>query len=156
MLDFLDRDIPDEARFSLLKKVFLTAATEDVSTRDAALADRLRDRLVRFEDLAKLETSELQALFRRVPMPAVAPLLLAEPQVLMQIVTKLPQGLAQRLTQEVDLSRPLTPERARNESRRVIQALKTLAAEGWIVLRKKKPAEPPAAPAPAAPAPEGG
>jgi len=37
MLDFLDRDSPDELRFTFLKRIFLTAATEKISTRDSFL-----------------------------------------------------------------------------------------------------------------------
>lgn len=37
MLDFLDRDSPDEIRFAFLKKIFLTAATESVSNSDSLL-----------------------------------------------------------------------------------------------------------------------
>ena len=37
MLDFLDRDSPDETRFAVLKKILLTAATEEISTRESVL-----------------------------------------------------------------------------------------------------------------------
>ena len=37
LLDFLDNDIPDQTRFSLLKKIFITAATERVSDRNSLL-----------------------------------------------------------------------------------------------------------------------
>jgi hypothetical protein len=37
MLDFLDKDSPDERRFSILKAIFLGAATEEQSTRDSVL-----------------------------------------------------------------------------------------------------------------------
>jgi len=37
MLDFLDKDSPDEIRFSFLKKIFLTAATETISDRESVL-----------------------------------------------------------------------------------------------------------------------
>jgi hypothetical protein len=37
MLDFLDKDTPDETRFSFLKKILLTAATETVSDRHTVL-----------------------------------------------------------------------------------------------------------------------
>ncbi len=37
LLDFLDKDSPDEVRFTVLKKIFLTAATETASTRDSLL-----------------------------------------------------------------------------------------------------------------------
>jgi len=37
MLDFLDKDTPDDLRFTFLKKIFLTAATEKISKRDSFL-----------------------------------------------------------------------------------------------------------------------
>jgi len=37
LLDFLDQDAPDEVRFTLLKKIFLTTATETVSDRNSVL-----------------------------------------------------------------------------------------------------------------------
>lgn len=37
LLDFLDQDSPDEIRFTVLKKIFLTAATEAISDRNSAL-----------------------------------------------------------------------------------------------------------------------
>jgi hypothetical protein len=37
MLDFLDSDKPDEARFSFMKKIFLMASTESVYDRDSVL-----------------------------------------------------------------------------------------------------------------------
>ena len=37
LLDFLDDDSPDEIRFSVLKKIFLTAATESISSRESIL-----------------------------------------------------------------------------------------------------------------------
>jgi len=37
LLDFLDKDLPDEITFSLLKKIFLVAATEKVSDRESLL-----------------------------------------------------------------------------------------------------------------------
>lgn len=37
MLDFLDRDSPDAPRFSMLKAIFLGAATESMSSRDSVL-----------------------------------------------------------------------------------------------------------------------
>nr|NQU90302.1 hypothetical protein [Bacteroidota bacterium] len=37
LLDFLDNNIPDERRFSVLKKIFLTAATEKITEKDSLL-----------------------------------------------------------------------------------------------------------------------
>jgi len=37
LLDCLDKDSPDKVRFNVLKKIFLTAATEQLSTRESVL-----------------------------------------------------------------------------------------------------------------------
>jgi hypothetical protein len=37
LLDFLDKDSPDEVRFKILKQIFLVAASEEVSDRDSFL-----------------------------------------------------------------------------------------------------------------------
>lgn len=37
LLEFLDKDLPDEIRFSVLKKIFLVAATEKVTDRESLL-----------------------------------------------------------------------------------------------------------------------
>jgi hypothetical protein len=37
LLDFLENDLPDEKRFTILKKVFLVAASEEESTRESLL-----------------------------------------------------------------------------------------------------------------------
>jgi hypothetical protein len=37
ILDFLDKEMPDEKRFSILKKIFLVAAMEKASSRDSLL-----------------------------------------------------------------------------------------------------------------------
>ena len=37
MLDFLDRDVPDHLRFTVLKKIFLAAASEEKLKRDSVL-----------------------------------------------------------------------------------------------------------------------
>ena len=41
MLSFLDSDIPDEKRFSLLKKIFLVTASEEITSRDDVLPQQL-------------------------------------------------------------------------------------------------------------------
>lgn len=40
LLDFLDNDISDQTRFSLLKRIFITAATERVSDRNSLLPNQ--------------------------------------------------------------------------------------------------------------------
>jgi hypothetical protein len=40
LLDFLDNDSPDEVRFDVLKKIFLVAASEDVTDRDSLLPNQ--------------------------------------------------------------------------------------------------------------------
>jgi len=37
LLDFLDGDVPDQTRFTVLKQIFFTAASETISNRDSAI-----------------------------------------------------------------------------------------------------------------------
>jgi actin-related protein len=41
MLDFLDKDSPDQLRFDFLKKLFLSAASEEVSSRESYLPQQI-------------------------------------------------------------------------------------------------------------------
>ncbi len=63
ILDFLDRDSPDELRFRMLKAIFLGAATETSSSRDSVLPQQYM-RLCR--DLTSGEALVLQATFKMV------------------------------------------------------------------------------------------
>jgi len=61
MLDFLDKDSPDERRFSILKAIFLGAATEEQSIRDSVLPQQYMS-LCR--TLSSGEVTVLQATFK--------------------------------------------------------------------------------------------
>jgi len=61
LLDFLDKDSPDQVRFSTLKKIFLVAATEKSSSRDSVLPGQLM-RLCRA--LSSGEVIVLEAVYR--------------------------------------------------------------------------------------------
>lgn len=109
---------------------------ESVAAREPALAEQLRRQLVQISDMAELDAAEILHVMRRVPMAVLAPVVQGRLDVIGKMAEKLPQGMSQRLMQEVDLARPLPPERLSLETRRVIEALKQLAVEGWIVLKK--------------------
>lgn len=114
-----------------------------VAGRDSALSEKLRARVVELKDLAALEPVELQAVLRRVPLPVLAQVLKTEPGLAEKILAKVPAGIAERLTQEMALSRDLPRARLEAEMRRVLDAVKALAKEGWIVLKKGGSPPPP-------------
>lgn len=128
-------EILDNATLEVQKAIL-----DDVLARDPPLAERLRGRLVRLEDLAGLESVELQGLIRRVGMATLAQVLRADPSVSEAVTRKLPPGLAERLGQEIQLARPAAKERLEADIRKVLAALKQLSAEGWVTL-KRRPAE---------------
>jgi hypothetical protein len=92
--------------------------------------------MVRFMDLKGLEARDFQAVVRRAGTPAVAAALKGEAAVWETLKDRLPEGLRQRLGQEIELSTPPTPERLAIEKRKVVEALKGLIKEGWVVLNR--------------------
>lgn len=70
MLDFLDKDSPDEIRFSFLKKIFLITATEKLSSRDEILPQQYM-RICR--GLSSGEVLVLLATFQRSKQGSINP-----------------------------------------------------------------------------------
>ncbi len=62
LFEFLDKDIPDQNRFSILKKIFLTAATEQITNRDSILPQQFM-KICR--NLSSGETIVMNAAYRR-------------------------------------------------------------------------------------------
>lgn len=112
------------------------AIVSEVGTRNPELAERLRTMIVRFTDVEGLEPKEWQAVLKRVGFGPLASVLKAETALWEAAKAKLPEGVGQRLAQEIDLARALPPEALDAEKRRVVDVVKQLAKEGWIVLKK--------------------
>lgn len=110
---------------------------DEIKRKHRALGDKLDRDLPRLEDLAALEAGELQSLLKRAPMSSVAQSLKQVPDAAENLLARLPEGLAARLREELELARPISKDRLEEEERRVLTALRQLAREGWIRLHKE-------------------
>ncbi|MBI5202172.1 MAG: hypothetical protein HY925_11340 [Elusimicrobia bacterium] len=110
--------------------------------RDPGTADRLSRRIVMLEDLALLDEGDFKALSRQVTVRSLATVLAASPDLKDRIIPRLSGGVAEWLTQEIELCGSLPPETIEAEQRRVLTALSRSVREGKIVLRKDDVAPP--------------
>lgn len=100
---------------------------------NSALAEKVQKSMASIESLAQVEPAVLQAVIRQMGMKNFCPLMLSLTEPLREkIVTKLPGGLAQRVKEEIDLSRPLPPTRFKEERNRLIGILRKLQQEGIL------------------------
>jgi flagellar motor switch protein FliG len=110
-----------------------------IGQRNAALAQKLKGRLLTLEDLGKLEGPVMAVVVRRVNARALAGVLRETPAELQeQILSKLPQGSAAILREEISLSKPLAPQKLAQEQRRILDTIRRLHEEGVIQLRKEE------------------
>jgi flagellar motor switch protein FliG len=113
---------------------------ETVTLRDAELAQRLRGRLFTIEDLGKLDGPVLAAIVRRVNARVLAAVLHETPaEIQERILSNLPAGSAAILKEEINLAKPLPPQRLAQEQRRILDAIRRLNDEGVIQLRRDTP-----------------
>lgn len=127
VLELLD-GLPDDEQEATLR---------DIAVRDAAMAERLKARLVWLEDIVKLEPRETSVLIRKVGMGPLALALRSNDELAKKFVERLSEGMRERFKDEVKLSEGLPKERLDAERRRVVAAMKELAREGQIVLRRE-------------------
>lgn len=125
--------IPSEKQEEFLSKI---------AAKDPLIRTRLERRLVRIEDVAGLETAELQALLRKVPMQTVAQVLKARQDLADQILPKLSANIAERLREEMALARDIPEDRLRAETSRIVRALKEMVQQGAVVLTRGLPGSP--------------
>ncbi|HRY29374.1 MAG TPA: FliG C-terminal domain-containing protein [Elusimicrobiota bacterium] len=108
-----------------------------IAKKDAPLSARLRNRLFTLEDLAKLEGPVLAVIVRRINTRALAGVLRELPKELQaKILSSLPAGSSAMLKEEIELSKPLPPQRLAQEQKRILDAIRRLNDEGVIQLRK--------------------
>ena len=96
---------------------------------------KIKAQIVRFSDIKNLEPAHAQFLARRVPMRNLAAALKTS-DIADSFTNKLSGGMQERLQQELELTRQMTPEAAKEERMIVIKALKQLVKEGFIILNK--------------------
>ncbi len=118
---------------------------------DAELAQRVRGMIFTFDDLLALDDRALQMALREINVSSLAIALRnAVPEMTQRVLSKMSEGAAAMLREEIELGRPVSPARVEEEQRRIVDAVKRLEEEGRITL-KRGGAEAPARAATAVP-----
>jgi flagellar motor switch protein FliG len=121
LLDMTNEDV----REKVMKKFEAT---------DAQTAARLKQRIKSLETLvAELPALGIQTLYRNIDAALFAQVLKSLPaEVQQKVVSSLSAGAAERLKQEMDLSRPLSTVRLRREKQNLMVLVRRLISEGLV------------------------
>jgi flagellar motor switch protein FliG len=105
-----------------------------LETRDAQTATRLKSRIKSLESIIReLPAPGMQTLYRNIDATLFAQILKASPEDIQQKVTSsLSAGAAERLKEEMELSRPLSGVRLRREKQNLMVLVRRLISEGLV------------------------
>ncbi|HOW28477.1 MAG TPA: FliG C-terminal domain-containing protein [Elusimicrobiota bacterium] len=107
-----------------------------LSKKDAPMAVRMRQRLFTIDDLVKLDNAVLAGIVRRVNIRILASVLRdTKKEFQDQILSKLPEGSAAMLREEISLAKPVPTERLAQERRHILDTIRRLNERGLIQLR---------------------
>ena len=121
LLDMTNEDV----REKVMKKFEAT---------DAQTAARLKQRIKSLETiLAELPALGIQTLYRNIDAALFAQVLKSLPaEVQQKVISSLSAGAAERLKQEMELSRPLSTVRLRREKQNLMVLVRRLISEGLV------------------------
>jgi hypothetical protein len=105
-----------------------------IEARDVQSAARLKRRIRSIETIIlDLPAQGIQTLFRNVDVTLLAQILKTAPaDVQQKVITSLSAGAAERLKQEMDLSRPLSAARLKRERQNLMALVRRLINEGLV------------------------
>lgn len=111
-------------------------ALAQLRSKNPQAADKLNRRIVRLEDLAELDGPALRTVLRYATFSVVSHVLQEDTKLADKILPKLTEALGNRLKQEIASARALPPQMLEEHRRKIVTAMKQLAREGWIELKK--------------------
>lgn len=113
-------------------------AVSAMMVTDPVFSRKVSGTLVKFSALKLLDQTQALALSRRVPPRTMAAALKGS-DVMQAYLSKLSGGFLERIKEEIDLTRNISPEMQREERIKVTRALKQLVKEGVITLGRTAP-----------------
>jgi hypothetical protein len=121
LLDMTNEDVRDKI-------------VKTLETKDAQTATRLKSRIKSLESIIRdLPAIGVQTLYRNIDATLFAQILKASPEDIQQkVVTSLSAGAAERLKEEMELSRPLSGVRLRREKQNLMVLVRRLISEGLV------------------------
>jgi len=105
-----------------------------LETKDAQSATRLKSRIKSLESIIReLPAPGIQTLYRHIDATLFAQILKASPEDIQQkVIASLSAGAAERLKEEMELSRPLSGVRLRKEKQNLMVLVRRLISEGLV------------------------
>jgi flagellar motor switch protein FliG len=105
-----------------------------IETRDAQTATRLKQRIKSLETIIRdLSVQGIQVLYRNIDTTLFAQILKSSPDDIQQkVITSLSAGAAERLKEEMNLSRSLSAVRLKREKQNLMVLVRRLIAEGLV------------------------
>jgi hypothetical protein len=105
-----------------------------LETRDAQTATRLKKKIMSFETVIQALSSQgIQALIRNVNLTLFSQVLKSSPEDIQQkVISSLSAGAAERLKEEMNLSRALSSARLKRERQNIMVVMRRLITEGLV------------------------
>jgi flagellar motor switch protein FliG len=121
LLDMTNEDVRDKV-------------VKTIEAKDAQTATRLKQRIKSLETIIReLPAQGIQVLYRNLDATLFAQVLKSSPDDLQQkVLTALSAGAAERLKEEMNLSRPLSSIRLKREKQNLMVLVRRLIAEGLV------------------------
>jgi len=121
LLDMTNEDVRDKI-------------VKTLETKDAQTATRLKSRIKSLESIIReLPALGVQTLYRNIDATLFAQILKASPEDIQQkVIASLSAGAAERLKEEMELSRPLSGVRLRREKQNLMVLVRRLISEGLV------------------------
>ncbi|MEW6556333.1 MAG: FliG C-terminal domain-containing protein [Elusimicrobiota bacterium] len=105
----------------------------ELKTKNPQLAQKVERQIIRLDILAMLDVAGVQLVIKQVGTAVFSQVIKILPANQQEkIVSVLPSGAATRLKQEMELGKPLTPQRLEIEKKRIIDIVRRLKDRGLI------------------------
>lgn len=116
-----------------------TTLLDALHERDPGLADRVRGRLLRFDDLRRLDRRDLQILLREIPIEDLVPALrLASGALRERVFENVSLRAAEHIREELELMGPVRRSEAEALQLRILDVARRLEDEGRIDLEPER------------------
>ncbi len=121
LLDMANEDVRDKV-------------VKTLESKDAQTAARLKQKIKSLETIIReLPAPGIQTMFRNIDVTLFAQILKASPEDIQQkVITSLSAGAAERLKEEMNLSRPLSAVRLKRETQNLMVLVRRLISEGLV------------------------
>jgi tetratricopeptide (TPR) repeat protein len=112
---------------------------EYLKNEKPAVYDRVRERILLFEDIVNFPKLAMQILVRELKTEQLGRALRnISPELQQKFFENMSQGAATLLKEEMEFGRPVTDDQIEEERKKILDLIKTMEVDGKIAFRQKK------------------